>query len=121
MTEEKETPKPSDVAGRLDGLVSFHLEWHPASEDATTEGDYLLYNPCDGFHVAEIVFLDDGQPDGFIFFGGGDVGRDFYKAWAKLPDTNFLYGHFVKANVLVNGGQALVVRNARRWLPVRST
>ena len=95
MTDEK---NPAVTEHPLDGLVSFLLEWHPAHEDATTEGDYLLYNPCDGFHVAELVFLDDGQPDGFVFFGDGDVGRDFYKAWAKLPDTNFLYGHFVKAN-----------------------
>lgn len=81
--------------------LNWMLEWHPASEEPTQEGDYLLYNECDGYHVAECLFEEDGTPNGFTFFADGGsypVTRDFYEAWARLPNTKLLYGYFVAEN-----------------------
>lgn len=62
------------------------LEFHPAGERPTEEGDYVLFNSCDGYHIAE-AFFDEGEFVCFHFFFAEEVPEDAYCAWAKLPDT----------------------------------
>jgi hypothetical protein len=83
--------------------ATWPLEFHPSTETPTERGDYLLYNQCDGYHIAEYW---DGQREqhgiepGFRFFAApGIVGPDFYSAWAKLPNTlTDLYPRFARRN-----------------------
>uniref|UniRef100_C5CJS2 Uncharacterized protein n=1 Tax=Variovorax paradoxus (strain S110) TaxID=543728 RepID=C5CJS2_VARPS len=69
------------------------LEFHSVGS-APPKGDYsdmfLLYNPCDGFHIAFGRWDDDdGEFEGFFdFLGKNEFSDDFYDAWAKLPDGN---------------------------------
>jgi hypothetical protein len=76
--------------------LNFDLEFHQASEEPTEPGDYLLYNQCDGYHVAEAWF-PEGEFCGFYFWPHDHVSPNFYCAWAKLPDTvKTLYDVFAK-------------------------
>ena len=76
-------------------IRNFPLVFHPASEEPIEAGDYVLFNQCDGFHLAELILTDNGKPDGFAFAADGSyVLRRFYQAWAKLPDTSTLYACF---------------------------
>lgn len=77
--------------------TKFELDFRPASEDPTTPGDYLLYNQCDGYHVVEAWFTD-GEFVGFWPFAASKpVSKDFYRAWALLPDsTNTMFVAFGK-------------------------
>jgi hypothetical protein len=79
-------------------MLKFELDFHPASEEPTKPGDYLLYNQCDGYHVVEAHFYDDGEFDGFYFFASAKpVSADFYRAWALLPDSvKTMYDAFAK-------------------------
>lgn len=70
-------------AGR-DG--EFALNFFPSVQDPTEEGDYLLYNQCDGYHLATAYF-DDGF-DCFMSWGGGVIQTACYQAWAKLPESH---------------------------------
>ena len=85
-------------AVRVEPVVSFALVWHPNTMAPLVEGDYILYNRCDGFHIVESTLDDNGDVVGFHFFAGKEVARDFYTAWALLPTTAFLYRTFVEAN-----------------------
>lgn len=76
--------------------MKFDLDFRPASETPTERGDYLLYNQCDGYHIAEAWF-DDGEFVGFYFHAQGFASPNFYRAWALLPDTaKTLYDVFAK-------------------------
>ena len=77
--------------------MKFDLDFRPVSEEPTEPGDYLLYNQCDGYHIAEAHF-DDDEFDAFYSFACTcRYGTDFYRAWAKLPDTiKTLYELFAK-------------------------
>lgn len=66
--------------------MNFELNFRPGQEVPDTEGDYLLYNQCDGYHIAEAWFVD-GAFCGFYFWPNEHVSPRFYCAWAKLPDT----------------------------------
>lgn len=68
--------------------MKFDLEFLPNTQTPTEPGDYVLYNQCDGYHIVEASFADDGAFEGFYFFGGRTVGDDFYRAWAKLPESH---------------------------------
>ncbi|WP_392552889.1 hypothetical protein RHO14_03235 [Orbus wheelerorum] len=58
----------------------------PRPEDWTKEA--ILFNKCDGYHIAhKIVFNDDGSFDGFYDFTMNRFDKDFYVAWAILPDS----------------------------------
>ncbi len=76
--------------------MKFDLDFRPASEVPTVEGDYVLYNQCDGYHVVEAWF-DEGEFCGFYFFANPKaVSKDFYCAWAPLPKCNSLYDAFAR-------------------------
>jgi len=76
--------------------MNFDLKFHPSSEKPTERGDYLLYNQCDGYHIAEARFYD-GEFFSFAWFADGLIDKDFYCAWALLPDgTKTLYDAFAK-------------------------
>jgi hypothetical protein len=78
--------------------MKFDLDFRPASEVPTQPGDYLLYNQCDDYHVVEAWFDEDGEFEGFWFFAAAQpVSKDFYRAWALLPDAvKTLYDVFAK-------------------------
>jgi hypothetical protein len=66
--------------------MNFNLIFMPQVQLPHEEGDYVLYNQCDGFHIAEAWF-DDGEFLGFRFWAAdGYVPDDAFQAWAKLPD-----------------------------------
>jgi hypothetical protein len=67
--------------------MKFNLDFHPASDEPTDPGDYLLFNQCDGYHIAEAWFEENGEFISFAWFAGGLVSKSFYRAWALLPDT----------------------------------
>gem|GEM_PF-2336204 len=57
------------------------LEWRPMSEAPSDDGDdYLLLNPCDGYHV---VVACDG--DFYPFTSDNPYHKDYFLCWAKLP------------------------------------
>lgn len=78
--------------------MKFDLDFRPASETPTVPGDYLLYNQCDGYHVVEARFYDDGEFDDFYVFASScPVSRNFYRAWALLPDAvKTMHGIFAR-------------------------
>lgn len=65
----------------------FDLVFQPASVAPTERGDYLIYNQCDGYHIVEPFFDDDGDFLAFHTFMGNFIDPDFYCAWALLPDA----------------------------------
>lgn len=74
------------------------LEFFPANVEPTEEGDYLLFNQCDGYHIVE-AWIVDGVFAGFYFFANPQpVSREFYRAWAKLPCTQRMFEAFAKKN-----------------------
>jgi hypothetical protein len=72
----------------------FPLGFHAQGQSPTEEGDYVLYNQCDGFHCAEARLDPDGSFAGFFTFMGTPYQDDEYQAWARLPDTDALYERF---------------------------
>lgn len=52
----------------------------------------ILYNPCDGFHIADNIVFNDktGEFDGFYTFMNKRFSDDFYKLWAILPEPTDL-------------------------------
>ncbi len=65
--------------------MKYALEFFSKDIDPTMDGEYLIINPCDGFHLATAAFDEDGCFCGFYeFMRGRD---DFYVAWAKLPES----------------------------------
>ena len=78
-------------------IRNFTLVFHPASEEPIEAGDYIIFNPCDGFHVAELLMDEDGERGELILMGGGYIPPGFYWAWAKLPDTSTPYACFTGA------------------------
>lgn len=75
-------------------MNKFELEFHPVSEEPTEPGDYVIYNQCDGLHIVEAWFDGGEFIDFWEFAAPHAVGRDFYRAWAKLPDSMELYKVF---------------------------
>jgi hypothetical protein len=74
------------------GMISiFQLDFQQVGvvpAQALEDRDVVLYNPCDGYHIATIHFDDEGMFDGFWPFGGKEFTEDHYCAWALLPDCN---------------------------------
>jgi hypothetical protein len=69
----------------------FGLHFHPVGVIPTADladRDVMVYNQCDGYHIATIHFDDEGNFDGFWPFVGSEFTQDFYRAWALLPDCN---------------------------------
>ncbi|WP_418141530.1 hypothetical protein NUW46_04990 [Marinobacter sp. MA] len=68
---------------------AFGLTFHSNNQEpgkAFEDRDFLLFNPCDGYHVA-IADFEDGDFIEFRQFAGSSYGKDFYTAWAVLPET----------------------------------
>jgi len=87
---------PPPTRNRIGTDMKFELDFRPVSETPTERGSYLLYNQCDGYHIAEAWFID-GEFITFAWFADGPVDKDFYCAWALLPDgTKTLYDAFAK-------------------------
>ena len=64
------------------------LKWHSADETPPQEGDYILFNQCDGYHLVEAWFGEANVFEGFYRFGSVyKFPREAYCAWALLPDT----------------------------------
>ncbi|MBW4979569.1 hypothetical protein ABWH88_06740 [Marinobacter adhaerens] len=69
---------------------AFGLTFHSNNQDpgkAYEDRDFLLFNPCDGYHVA-IADFEGSEFIEFRQFAGSSYGKDFYTAWAVLPDTS---------------------------------
>lgn len=66
------------------------LEFFPVDQEPEVGGPFdafLILNPCDGFHLVYGRW-EDGK---FVHFadwmGGQGYNRDFYIAWARLPNA----------------------------------
>lgn len=77
------------------------LSFRPASEKLTEELDgrrVILLNPCDGWHVAHIIALEeDGEVyhvGSYQFAGDEFEPHEFYVAWALLADSLSLANNF---------------------------
>lgn len=69
---------------------AFGLTFHSSNQEpgeAYADRDFVLFNPCDGYHVA-IADFEGSEFIEFREFAGNSFGRDFYTAWAVLPDTS---------------------------------
>jgi len=87
---------PPQAGERAEALGLFALQFHPVGTDPAEEGDYLLYNQCDGFHLASAWF-DDGGFMGFFNFSSYEIPPDCYRAWAMLPTSHeTLFNLFAK-------------------------
>jgi hypothetical protein len=71
-------------------LAFYAAPWLPGSP-----GDYILFNQCDGYHIAEARF-DSREFLGFFTFMGSEFEAGTYHAWAKLPDSLGLRAIFGK-------------------------
>lgn len=68
-------------------MSAHQIEFRPAAETPAERGEYLLYNRCDGYHLADAVFID-GAFVGFMRWGALEtLSPDVYRAWAKLPES----------------------------------
>lgn len=86
MTTEKSQELKFDI-------VFYPVSKKPIKADYGTE--CVLYNQCDGYHIAYPRFYEDGDFRGFYTFMGKEFSEDFYCAWAKLPPTlNKLFDAF---------------------------
>lgn len=67
-------------------ITFFQASEIPNPEDQ--DADFLLLNPCDGYHLATALFVD-GEFNGFYPWGMEEeyLPDEFYIAWAKLPDS----------------------------------
>ncbi|WP_316538098.1 hypothetical protein [Klebsiella grimontii] len=81
--------------------LSETLHFRPASEQLTKDLDgrwVILLNPCDGWHIAHIVALEeDGEVyhvGAYQFAGDEFEPHEFYVAWALLPESLALANHF---------------------------
>lgn len=84
----------------------FALQFHPAETDPTEEGDYLLYNQCDGYHFASPYFYD-GKFEAFMSWKGSVYEPDWYCAWALLPTSHTtLFDLFAKKPPALDSGGA---------------
>ena len=84
-----------------DTREAFVLQFRPASEEPkqSSEGkECIVFNPCDGYHIGEAVFWDDGDFEGFRPFAQENLDKDFYTAWAELPGPNQMLALFPHRN-----------------------
>jgi hypothetical protein len=65
----------------------------PAAGEDDIYCEYLLWNQCDGFHIASLALFDDGKFVGFSHFMGSPTwSPDEFQAWAPLPEVgDFAY------------------------------
>lgn len=71
------------------------LEFKHQSERPTEPGDYLLFNQCDGFHIAYANVIDDEFLGFFNWLGDlSEYDDETYVAWARLPESELLYEMF---------------------------
>ena len=66
-----------------DRLERFELVFHPATEkpeDPKNGETFLIYNPCDGYHIVE--WLDDGF---YSWMSPVSFNQEAIGCWAKLP------------------------------------
>lgn len=85
-------------------MMQLGLTFFPQRESPKEEGDYVIYNQCDGFHIVQ-ARVEDGEFLGFQFWAQPEfITDDSYQAWAKLPGTDALYEAF--ADKPVNGRSA---------------
>ncbi|MDO8415504.1 MAG: hypothetical protein Q7S87_04765 [Agitococcus sp.] len=76
----------SHLTQELGALLT--LNFRPTSEKPTADGDYIIYNQCDGYHVVS-AWIIDGEFEGFHFFADKKtIPEDWYCAWALLPCPN---------------------------------
>lgn len=74
--------------------MTFRTKFRPQRQMPTAKGEYLLYNQCDGFHLATARFNDDRSFAGFFTFMGHRYDEETYQAWALLPSSGSLYLQF---------------------------
>ena len=70
--------------------LKFDIVFYPVTKKpikVDSDGECILYNQCDGYHLAYARFYEDGDFRGFYTFMGEEFEEDFYFAWAKLPPT----------------------------------
>jgi len=72
--------------------LSVALNFYPVGVAPSKVGPhhtFLLYNQCDGYHIAFGRWDEEGAFEGFFdFLGESEYRDDFYEAWAGLPDCN---------------------------------
>ena len=78
--------------------MKFHLKFYKSTITPTCVGEYLLYNRCDGFHIAEAKFDDEKNFMGFFRLPNLEFDHDTYHAWAVLPESTRLFEKFVAAD-----------------------
>lgn len=72
---------------------AFGLTFHSSNQKpgrAFEDRECVIFNPCDGFHIAIAEFWEDGDFHCFRPFAGEPFSDDFYTAWAVLPETSDL-------------------------------
>ncbi|OTQ74727.1 hypothetical protein [Gilliamella sp. N-G2] len=70
----------------MNKILTFHSNNEKPKTDCKNK-IALLYNPCDGYHLAEwISFNDNDEFEGFYSFKGNRFSDNFYTLWAILPD-----------------------------------
>jgi len=85
--------KIKELTEALQIIATHDLQFKPSTQkphyEPEPDAEYLLLNPCDGFHIAYGNFDHDTQEfERFSNFTGGQTyGPDQYIAWAKLPDA----------------------------------
>lgn len=76
-------------------VVTLHIAMVDATAAVpTVPGDYLVLNPCDGYHLVQAHFDEDGSFAGFWQFAGPEFTRDCYIAWAYVYDSAALAAIF---------------------------
>ena len=76
----------SHLTQKLGALLT--LNFRPTSEKPTADGDYIIYNQYDGYHIVRARIID-GEFNGFHYFTGSKtIPNAAYCAWALLPCPN---------------------------------
>lgn len=93
------------LRGGEKGIASAPLDFRASDErpDAEDDGaDFIVLNPCDGFHVVMAMF-DGREFEGFHPFAGELLPESFYCAWAKLPNSRELAEQFQPPQCSLHG------------------
>jgi hypothetical protein len=87
----------------MEQRTSWPIEFHAATDvPVMPEGEMfpqvVLYNQCDGYHMAFARFWDHGEFDGFYDWCGTKpyIPGKHFAAWAMLPPAGLLYEPFAR-------------------------
>jgi len=92
--QEYKAKKRRDDGARL--ILQFRSSKEPPIPAAGEDDiycEYLLWNQCDGFHIASVAEFEDGKFMHFgDFMGSYTWGPNDFQAWAPLPEVgDFAY------------------------------